>query len=551
MTISRKTLLAASIPLALVGCVSNPTKIEADVDRVSANADRLGRQVGVVTAARQDAQPVVFKDSVFIGGTAIKLEKQDTLPAIFNEEASFNNSVSDLREFAERITLRTRIPVAIAPELFMNNGTAGSQGASMGAGVAPGAAGLPPIPGASPTSSTLPMVGSTSLYAPMNINFSGGTLKALLDMVAARYGVFWRYKGGEIQFFLNETKTFQVRAVPGTSKLDASVATTSGSSNSSGSSGATGESTSIQQGNNSLSTSVSSELSVWDGLGKSVEAMLSPTGKVVVSVATGTITVTDTPTVIKAVSSFIDQQNDSLSKQVMITVQVLSVTKNDSDDYSISWDLVYDNLKSRYGLSNLVTAAPGSSSLTLGIIKPSSKWNGSQAVINALTEQGQVHLETTASVVALNNQPAPIQTAKQVTYLAETTTTNTTDVGSSTAIRPGTVSSGFSMQVLPSIMEDGALILQFSADVSALREIRTITSGEASIEAPEVDTKNFLQRIKMRSGETLVLSGFEQTNGNLRYSGVGSARFPLLGGGMNAERNKESVVVLVTPVVVN
>ena len=107
------------------------------------------------------------------------------------------------------------------------------------------------------------------------------------------------------------------------------------------------------------------------------------------------------------------------------------------------------------------------------------------------------------------------------------------------------------MQVLPSIMEDNALILQFSADVSALREIRTITSGESSIEAPEVDTKNFLQRIKMRSGETLVLSGFEQTNGNLRYSGVGNARFPLLGGGMNAERNKESVVVLVTPVIIN
>ncbi|ENO77592.1 type IVB pilus formation outer membrane protein [Thauera sp. 27] len=548
MTISRKAILAAAVPLTLAGCVTTPNRIEADVERVGANADRLGRQVGVVTASRQDTQPVVFKDTVYIGSAAIKLEKQEVLPAIFNEEASFNNSVADLREFAERITLRTRIPVAIAPELYMST-TTHSTGVS--AQSAPGGTGLPPIPGASTTSATLPAVGAANHSAKMDINFSGGTLKALLDMVAARYGVFWRYKSGEIQFFLNETKTFQVRAVPGTSKLDASVATTSGSSNSSGSSSAGGESSSMQQGNNSISTSVSSELSVWDGLGKSIEAMLSPTGKVVVSVATGTITVTDTPTVIKAVSSFIDQQNESLSKQVMITVQVLSVTKNDSDDYSISWDLVYDNLKSRYGLSNLVNAAPGASSLTLGIIRPSSKWNGSQAVINALTEQGQVHLETTASVVALNNQPAPIQTAKQVTYLAETTTTNTPDVGSSTAIRPGTVSSGFSMQVLPSIMEDGALILQFSADVSALREIRKITSGESSIEAPEVDTKNFLQRIKMRSGETLVLSGFEQTNGNLRYSGVGSARFPLLGGGMNAQRNKESVVVLVTPVIVN
>lgn len=535
------TIIAASIA-AITGCAGMPQQIEKDATQLEASTSRMQREVGKINVATPAGQPVVFKDAVYVGGSSVRIERSEHLPAIFDQPAFFNNTVRDLREFAERVTLRAKIPVSITPDAFM-----ASSAQTQTTNAAP--SGLPPVPAAPGTTGTVidPITGRPVQSATeVQFNYSGGPLRGLLDMAAARYGVSWRYRNNEIQFYLTATRTFQINAVPGSAKADASVATNSGPSGNS-----TGDSNVQQKNANSISTSVSSDLSVWDGIEKSLQAMLSPTGKLAVSIATGSVTVTDTPTVLKAVEEFVRSQNESLGKQVLITVQVLNVTRSNTDDYSLKWDLIYQNLYQKYGLANTITGAPGASSLTLGIIKPNSSWNGSQAIINALSEQGTVHLETTASVVALNNQPAPIQTAKQVTYLAEATVTNTADVGSTASIRPGTVSSGFNMQVLPSIMNDGSMLLQLRADVSELRDIRSVTSGETTIEAPEVDSKNFLQRVRMRSGETLVLSGFEQTTGNVRYSGVGNARFPLLGGGVDAKRSKDSVVVLVTPVIVN
>jgi type IVB pilus formation R64 PilN family outer membrane protein len=281
-----------------------------------------------------------------------------------------------------------------------------------------------------------------------------------------------------------------------------------------------------------------------------IKTMLSAKGKVIVSPSTSSVTATDTPEVLKRVSEYIEMQNVMLSKQVMITVQVLQVSRSNNEDYSIKWDLVYADLARKYGLQNVVAGANGASQLTFGIIKPTSKWNGSTAMISALSTQGTVNLETSASVVALNNQPAPIQTGKQTVYLASSNTTQTTNAGTTTSLTPGTVSTGFSMHVLPSIMLDGTILLQFSADISTLRTIREVVGGDTKIEAPEVDAKSFLQRAKMKSGETLVLSGFEQTDGNLKNSGVGTASNWLAGGGMKAARSKDSLVILVTPVIV-
>jgi hypothetical protein len=89
--------------------------------------------------------------------------------------------------------------------------------------------------------------------------------------------------------------------------------------------------------------------------------------------------------------------------------------------------------------------------------------------------------------------------------------------------------------------------------MSSLRNIRTVTSGgggagSTSIETPEVDTRNFLQRVAMKSGETLVISGFEQTDDNVDRKGVGDPRFFGLGGGLHAKSDKEIIVILVTPI---
>ena len=91
-------------------------------------------------------------------------------------------------------------------------------------------------------------------------------------------------------------------------------------------------------------------------------------------------------------------------------------------------------------------------------------------------------------------------------------------------------------------------MLQFSTDISSLRRIDEVRSQNGMIQTPELDTRNFLQRVAMRSGETLVVSGFEQVADDLDQQGPGKPGNTLLGGGLKANSAREIIVILITPI---
>lgn len=520
--------IVATVAAGLLGgCSGLAGTIDRRIDTDDQRATRLVREVGQVEARGHSAGTVVQDNGIWIGRNTVKRDLQ-VLPAVFTQPATFDRSVLSLADFAERMTVRSGIPTRVSPD----------------------AQAISTRPAA-----TAPMAGAAPAAAPVRLVYSGGNFKGLLDMAAARYGVSWKYHDGAIQFFHTDTRTFQVSAIPGDASLNANVSSTaSNGGNNGGAGGDGGSAGSSVTSNNAQNTAVRSELSVFGNLEKSVAIMLSVHGKVIASPATGTLTVTDTPATLERVAAFIDSQNKALARQVMVNVTVLAVTLNQSDNYGIKWDLVYQTLQNKYQVSNTMSTAGGGSSFTAGILSNASRWGGSQVVIDALSDQGRVRRETTASVVTLNNQPVPIQVAKQTAYLKSTQTTLTANVGSTTTLTPGTVTSGFNMSILPHVLESGVVMLQFSTDISSLVKLATVESGGVNntrIQTPEIDTRNFLQRVAMKSNETLVISGFEQTDDNLGRSGVGTAANFLPGGGVSAKSGKEIIVILVTPVVMN
>jgi type IVB pilus formation R64 PilN family outer membrane protein len=281
--------------------------------------------------------------------------------------------------------------------------------------------------------------------------------------------------------------------------------------------------------------------------------MLSSRGSVVTSPATGTLTVTDTPAILARVEKFIERENRVLSRQVLINVTVLSVSLTDEDNYGLNWDMVFSELSRRYGIKNTFNQGAGGTAFSASVLDTSSsKLAGSSVLIRALSTQGRVQKQTSASVAALNHQPVPVQVVRQTAYLKSSQTTISANVGSTTSLSPGVVNSGFTMTVLPSVLDNGTVLLQFSTDISTLRKLNTVSSSDASgasqIQTPEVDTRNFLQRVAMKSGQTLGVSGFEQMEGGVDRQGVGAPTNFLFGGGMGARSNKDVIVILVTPV---
>jgi len=158
---------------------------------------------------------------------------------------------------------------------------------------------------------------------------------------------------------------------------------------------------------------------------------------------------------------------------------------------------------------------------------------------------------TNPTVTTLNMQPVPVQIAKQTSYLASVSTTNTAQVGSTATLTPGTVTTGFSMDLLPYLMDNNEMLLQFTMNLSPDARLRSAESGDNRIEVPEIDSRIFSQRVKMTSGQTLVLSGFEQRVSNGTKSGVGSPDNWFFGGGGTSDGRREVIVILITPIILD
>ncbi|WP_431824385.1 PilN family type IVB pilus formation outer membrane protein [Burkholderia sp. F1] len=577
-----RVFLVISLLAALSGgCTGLRGGIERDTQRDSNESGAILKRVSDGDNSVHALSPVVVNDGLWVSAGAVKLQHGEQLPSLFDEPASFDRPVSSLSEFAQQVTRLAQVPTQVAAsaqQAAARSQNGGAEGAARSAPVFLDAAGgrsVPPLPPGMPGGASSgggkaggggagADAGGTS-FAPVRIVYAGGTLRGLLDAACARFGVFWKYEQGTIRFFFTDTRTFQVNAIPGDSSLNASVVSgatsdgTSGGSQSGGSGGGGGANggnsgTSGLTANNTANTAVNSQLSVFNGLQSAIQSMLSRYGNSVSSPATGSISVTDTPDVLERVAEFMTQQNRSLSRQVLLNVTVLSVSLKAGDAYGIDWSLVYKTMSASFGVTNPFTPVSLTSpaDLSATVLSPTSRFNGTKLLIRALSQQGTVRRKTSASVTTLNNQPVPVQVATQTGYLASVSTTNTANVGSSTALTPGTVTTGFNMTLLPHVLDDGTVMLQFSTNISSLIELKNVTSSEEKgatrIQTPNVDMRNFLQRVAMKSGETLVISGYEGTNDSLDERGVGTPKMIALGGGYEAQRAREVIVILITPV---
>lgn len=417
-----------------------------------------------------------------------------------------------------------------------------------------GAPNLPPMS----LMENLPMVGSSRDRGDLVSIAWSGPVEGLLDAVTSRLGLSWRHRDGVVSIFHLDTRIYRVQAIPSTSRMESTVHSGARSSAgvSTGTSGGSRESSggiSGSSGSNQL-TSVEVETDFMDDLQETVSQMLTPdTGRMALSRASGTLSVTDTPETLDRIGLYVDQLNEFTTKQVLLNVKVLNVTLNSSDEMGINWNAIYTNLADQYGLrlSNAINASSEAVSGSVSILEGSSRFSGSELIVNALAQIGKVSVVTQPSVTTLNLEPVPVQVARQVSYLERVELGQTAQVGSTTSLTPGSVTTGFNMMLLPHILDDSrTVLLQYSMNLSTLDNLRTVSSGGSTIEIPEIDNRIFNQKVRLRSNETLIISGFEQLANDSRRSGVGSARFWPFGGGARGSSRRDVIVVLITPVVI-
>lgn len=541
------------------------------VDESAIRAERDGdtaRQYAALLR-NQRAEPardtVVFSEKPWVSTQPLPTKRG--LPAVLNHDIAYRPVAPvSIAEVAQYITSETGLPIVVAPDAI--NPSILDTAAGTGSESAPPAINPNSLEGLFPANAVgAGMQGGASSYSlglgiPNTITGLkyAGTVSGLLNQITNRLGLSWHYDpeihGVRVTNF--DTRTFDVWAFGDDQEIESTVrsglvtSTGSGAGMSGGSSAGTGAS---GESGSSQSTKVTITTSLLGDIENNVKSMLStrPAGRMFLSRTTGTLTVSDRPEVLSRVDAYLKSINRSITRQVVFNVTVFEVNLTDRDQLAVNWSAVYQSISNDWGftLANTVAGISGEAvSGSVGIIDTAnSPWAGSTAVMQALAQQGRISNIRTPSVTTLNLQPAPIQIGNVQSYIASSSTTTTASVGSSTSLNPATITSGFNMMLLPKVIDRDNLLLMINLSMSSRPTFQTFTSNDSSVQTADYDTKNAAPKVKLRSGQTLVLTGFEENRENATKSGVGSARFFGLGGGRVRTSEHSVLVVLVTPVV--
>lgn len=503
----------------MFGCATKESaKVAAEVDQTFVNAYDAFEMAKNPKGRVANGDTISMSEGVWLGNKSKMLDHKNNLPSDFESDTGvtilLDNPVS-LQVLANNINSISGIPVKIDSK-----------------------------------------INADKLKKTMNIAYTG-KLSGLLSQIATDLDLLWYYDKESIVFYETETKTFTLYALGTDVSYQSSVSTDDGNR-----------------------VALESTLKEWDEVEKTISSILgdSANAKFTVSKSLGTITLTAPPSVQARVSEYIQKQNKRLSQLVTIDVRVLQVSITNNSAFGLNLAAAINsasglnivaspssNLATTEAnalniavLSNTVSGLTGAThdvdgTATSGAYTADQIANGSlsgvagsTALIKSLAKQGKVSLVTNVGVTTRNNRVAPVSNTKTTGYIKRFESRNFTTVESST-VDQDDLETGFSMQLLPNVLENGKILLLFKMSIRELIQMSTQTIGEVTLQLPEVEERSFMQEVIMESGQMLVLSGFEkQTNNDTRY-GTGDPDFMALGGSRESESKRDVLVVILTP----
>lgn len=546
----KKQILSVAMIAALTACAGTPQPLPRE--GVAHRWDATNAPLGEREPAYADV------DAPWLGGRQLERRQTDSLPSIMQEPVTYRRmSGTTLAEAVEFVISTYGVSVSVTEEA-RQKADAIQRPAPMAV-----LANLPPLPGDDENGSSLMqqggMQGQDTGGGMFRLSYTG-TLKGFLDELSARTGNAWRWENDRVVIFHTESRVFALNVLPGTVTMQGSVSNqaqgggSGGGAGGGGGGGGGGGETASSSMESGSSTSLDLLMNPLQSIEEGIASLLSEKGKASGLDGMGQVVVTDVPEALDRVAKFLDNVNEVAMRQVMLDVQLFSVERDRTDQSAIQWDAVWSSIGSNLGLNLLSGSTFGEGAQGQAyVLNEDSRFGGTRLLLEALSRAGDVEQVTSASVVTLSGRPVPIQVGEEITYIESAQITLVPNVGQQVTRTPAKLTTGFSMALLPILTDRENLLLQAQVNLSTLRELRRIGSendGEY-IETPLVDSRQFMQHVALRSGQTLVLTGFEQETLRSDAAGVGTPSFRLLGGSKRNESRRSTLVMFITPRVVS
>lgn len=464
------------------GCAHKGAPTEADIERQGGTLQGLAH-----------SKAVDIVEEPYLGARAVPISRDES---VLGRHVTLRAKGS-LATLAAAVGEMTALAVHISdtePEPLKASGTTPASGAP-----GPDLADLLAVPsGAGPAKQ-------------LSVNYDG-TLRGLLDQLAAQSGYGWDYDeaSGSVLFARIMIRTYTLLGAPGTVVYQNQITNKSKENTASGSIGNSGINQTVSRGDTSTQTAQTNKtdlkFDIWTDTEKAVTSLLSKQGTVVGNQAAGTLTVRDRPENIRQVSALIRDTNLRLSRQVALNVRVWSLEVSDDNEAGIDLQVLFANDDVSV-VSGSLAALGGLNTASATLL--SGKLKNSTAVLKALKQWGNATQLTSGAVVAMNNAPAPIEAVKSHAYLAGSSISQS-EYGQTTEVTPGEVTTGFSMTVVPHILDKRRVVLQYNIRLASLDDMLEYKTQDVTVQLPQVSTRAFSQRTTMQMGQTLVLAGFQQ-----------------------------------------
>lgn len=500
------TVIAAI--LLLSGCATESySAIRAGASGSADRAESLFQKAAVPPAR----QPIAVESESYYVDTAVMLVKDDGLPEMFNKNLQLRfEPRSSLRDATTVLTRATNLRFSYAPDV---------QGD----------------------------VDKALLLAGYK---NETTLKGFLDQITAQPvpALSWQYKDGQVELFRYTTRVFPLNMPNSDIDFTADASNKNQSVAGGGAATATGH-----------SVAVSSKLKFWDSIEKEVQQMLTPgAGKVVVSKATRSVTVTDTPQALNAVATYIQHLNDVALRKVYLNIQVVTVRNAASDNYGINWSAVYGVLASKYGVTLNSPSLPASFAQGAGAISAvlgagTGKFETSTALLSVLSSMGKTAKVSTYPQWTMSGVPTHTTVNRSRSYAASVTVVQPTVIGGAPTqtILPATVNYGISLHSVPNVLDADTIQLEESIQISTLDALALFGQAETGqVQLPETSSTSFFPVTTLKHGQTLLMAGLEELDSTIDQAGMGSAENDAVVGTTGSRVGKSTrstVVVLITP----
>ncbi len=238
---------------------------------------------------------------------------------------------------------------------------------------------------------------------------------------------------------------------------------------------------------------------------------------IIVNRKSGLVIVSGTKRQLDRVEAYIGRVLDSLQKQVIIDVQIIGVTLDDSHSLGIDWS----QFSLDFDISGLLTndkddtTTDGVRTLseTESIIVQRSAGLQMHGFFNFLRQFGETKSLSNPKILAINNQPSMISVGDNINYLIkESYSTGSTTTTVTESQIPASLFVGVLLDITPQIDETGTITLRINPSISEFKYSEDSTKqDEVRSLPPDTVTRRISSVVRVQDGDSIILGGLIST----------------------------------------